>query len=56
MFSEEKKFVINEFLSNYSTNRNLDGVFKKWVYRQDTSNPAKTLLEWQSLFHKFMSE
>lgn len=48
--------VVNEYLTSYSTNRNLDEVFKKWFYRQDNSNPSKPIQEWDRLFQKFLNE
>jgi len=53
---EEKRIKCNEFLSNYSKNRKLDTVFKKWMYRKDETDSARTISQWQELFQKFMNE
>ena len=54
--AEEPKLSINEFLSNHSRQRNLDGVFKGWFYRKDNSNPKKTVEEWQKILDQFYKE
>jgi hypothetical protein len=47
---------INEFLSSHSRKRNLDEAFKNWFARQDSSNPEKSVAEWQELLNKFFKE
>jgi N-dimethylarginine dimethylaminohydrolase len=44
---------INEFLSSYSQNRNLDDAFKNWFRKKDPRNPKKTVEEWKQLFSEF---
>ena len=48
------KMVINKYLSNYSSKRNIDSAFKKWFMKQDETNPEKTKDEWDSLYSKFL--
>lgn len=50
------KITLNEYLSNYNRNRNLDGIFKKWFFKKDRSNPIKTKEEWDILIKKFFTE
>ena len=48
--------VINEYLSSYSTNRNVDNVFKEWMRHKDSSNPKKLKEEWDALYQIFLNE
>jgi hypothetical protein len=50
------KIKMNEFLSKHSRKRNLDSAFINWFQRQDSSNPEKTVQEWESLLIKFFNE
>jgi len=53
---EDPKFSINEFLSTHSRQRHLDGVFKGWFSRIDSSNPKKTIEEWSKILDQFYKE
>jgi hypothetical protein len=50
------KITIDQYLSNYSTRRNLDSTFIKWFRKIDSTNPYKTIEEWNELNNKFLNE
>ncbi|MFA5300751.1 MAG: hypothetical protein WC389_21385 [Lutibacter sp.] len=57
MAKESKDMMFLSFyLSQYSTKRNLDKVFKQWFSKKDAQNPRKSKEEWDALMKEFFAE
>jgi|WetSurMetagenome_2_1015567.scaffolds.fasta_scaffold01018_8 hypothetical protein len=53
---EELKYSLTEYLSQFSTKRNIDKVIIGWYQKIDCLNPKKTKNNWDELIKKFYSE
>jgi len=51
-----KKYMINEYLANFSKKRNIDSTFIKWFSKTDATNPKKTKEEWDNLYKDFLKD
>jgi len=54
--TSETIYTLNEYLSNFSRNRNLDNVITKWHQRQQYQNIKKTKNEWDIIITNFFNE
>jgi hypothetical protein len=52
----EPGITINEYLTNYSSNRKLDNAFIKWFMRKDATNPQMPVSKWNEQVDSFLNE
>ncbi len=50
------KITLNEYLSNYSRNRNLDRIIISWYRKINPNNPKFEKIAWDKIIDKFNGE
>jgi len=53
VFDNEPEFTLNEYLANYSRNRALDNVIKKWYLKNYPTTYYRTVEGWDEIFEIF---
>jgi hypothetical protein len=56
VISVEGGITLNSYLSNHSTQRNLDKIIISWYQKNDGSNPKLLKEQWDSIIKTFHDE
>ena len=49
-------YTLDEYLSNFSKNRKIDTVIKKWYQKKQVLNVSKSQEQWDRIIQEFYNE